>query len=200
MTGPVASPALWGAEPRMAIQRDFGFIGRLCLDFAQTGDMGWGRRYERLTSASELARWLTVCSLELDPMRVTTADLARGIRLRRAVWRIAQALLDDQEPRRADVRQLNGAARRSALVRALTSTGQSLHWHRPTATAALSAIAQDAVVLFGDPQQRARLRRCENSACRVIFYDDSRPGTRRWCASNRCGDRIRARAYRRRHA
>ena len=40
----------------VAIAKDFRFIGRLCLDFAQTGDMGWGTRYERLTSPSA-ARW-----------------------------------------------------------------------------------------------------------------------------------------------
>ena len=33
----------------MAIAKDFGFIGRLCLDFAQTGDMGYGSQFERLT-------------------------------------------------------------------------------------------------------------------------------------------------------
>ena len=85
-----------------------------------------------------------------------------------------------------------------SLVRALGSDGESIHWHHPTVAAALATIAQDAVALFGDPTQRARLRRCENSTCRVIFYDDSRPGSRRWCAPNRCGDRIRARAYRQR--
>ncbi|HEV2180160.1 MAG TPA: CGNR zinc finger domain-containing protein, partial [Gemmatimonadaceae bacterium] len=119
---------------------------------------------------------------------------------RGAIWRIAQALLDGEKPRSTDVRRLNTDARRGSLVRALAANCPSLHWHRPTAAAALATIAQDAVMLFGDPRQRARLRRCENSECRVVFYDDSRPGTRRWCASNRCGDRIRARAYRQRHA
>ena len=190
----------------MAVRKDFGFIGRLCLDFAQTGDMGWGSRYERLTSASELARWCSLCSLELERLRVSAADLARAIRLRGAIWRIAQAIIDGEMPRDADVRRLNRVARLPALSRALARTpqggGQSLsvRWHRPTVAAALATIAQDAVSLFGTPEQRTRLRRCENSECRVVFYDDSLPGTRRWCASSRCGDRLRARAYRLRHA
>jgi len=190
---------LRGRAASVAMRTDFGFIGRLCLDFAQTGDMGWGTRYERLISPTELARWFTLCSLELDRMRVTRADLARGIRLRGAIWRVAQALLNDEKPRSSDVLRLNREARTGALVRALAANELSVYWHRPTAAAALATIAQDAVMLFGDPRQRARLRRCENAECRVVFYDDSRPGTRRWCASNRCGDRIRARAYRRRH-
>jgi len=71
-----------------------------------------------------------------------------------------------------------------------------MHWRQPTAAAAFATIAQDAVLLFGDLAQRSRLRRCGHPRCRIIFYDDSRPGLRRWCASNRCGDRTRARMYR----
>ncbi|PYS62331.1 MAG: hypothetical protein DMF74_13655 [Acidobacteria bacterium] len=37
---------------------------------------------------------------------------------------------------------------------------------------------------------------CLKAKATATFYDDSRPGLRRWCASNRCGDRIRARMYR----
>jgi predicted RNA-binding Zn ribbon-like protein len=184
----------------MAKAKDFTFIGRLCLDFAQTGDMGWGARYERLTRPSELSRWLALSPLKAPAVHVTKVDLAHAIGLRTAIWGLSQALLNGDAPRAADVRQLNTEARRSALVRELTADGKALDWYRPNVTAALATIAQDAVMLFGDPQQRARLRRCENSECRVVFYDDSRPGSRRWCAPNRCGDRIRAREYRQRHA
>ena len=44
----------------MAIAKDFSFVGRLSLDFAQTGDMGYGARFERLTVPSELQRWLAL--------------------------------------------------------------------------------------------------------------------------------------------
>jgi predicted RNA-binding Zn ribbon-like protein len=184
----------------MARARDFSFIGRLCLDFAQTGDMGWGARYERLTSPSELGRWLALCRLHVAIASVTAADVTQAIGLRRAIWRVAQAVLAGDKPQVVDVRRLNIEARQSGLVRELTTDGTSMRWYRPNVAAALATIAQDAVTLFGDPQQRARLRHCENSACRVVFFDDSRPGARRWCAPNRCGDRIRAREYRRRHA
>ena len=186
-------------QTHMARARDFSFIGRLCLDFAQTGDMGWGTGYERLTSTAELGRWLTLCPLHVAVAPITDADLALAIGLRTAIWRVSQALLAGDEPRVADIRRLNIDARRPPLVRELAPDGTSLRWHRPNVAAALATIAQDAVLLFGDPQQRARLRRCENSGCRVVFFDDSRPGARRWCAANRCGDRMRAREYRRRH-
>jgi predicted RNA-binding Zn ribbon-like protein len=180
----------------VAIHKDFGFVGRLCLDFAQTGDMGWGAKYERLTSPSELQRWLSLSQLQLSRVRVSSEDLRQAKLLRGAIWRVAEAVVADRAPRRMDVRMINGSACQPNLVRELGSKAKSIRWHHPTAAAAFATIAQDAVLLFGDPVQRPRLRRCEHPRCRIIFFDDSRPGLRRWCASNRCGDRIRARAYR----
>ena len=184
----------------MARAKDFSFVGRLCLDFAQTGDMGWGAQYERLTGPSELGRWLTLCPLHVAVGSITVADLEQSIGLRKSIWRTCQALLAGDKPHVADVRRLNNEARRSGLARELTADGTSMRWYRPNVAAALATIAQDAVLLFGDSHQRMRLRRCESSSCRVVFFDDSRPGARRWCFPNRCGDRVRAREYRRRHA
>jgi predicted RNA-binding Zn ribbon-like protein len=182
----------------MAIAKDFGFLGRLCLDFAHTGDLGYGRRFERLTSTSELQRWLSLSPLALSQIRVEPADLLTAKRLRRAIWRIVVAIVDDKAPAAADVRVLNRLACQPGLVRALDANASSMHWRRPTLAAALATIAQDAIILFADPAQRKRIRRCRNSRCRVVFYDDSRPGRRLWCAPNRCGDRIRAQRYRER--
>jgi predicted RNA-binding Zn ribbon-like protein len=183
----------------MAIAKDFVLVGRLCLDFAHTGDMGYGSRFERLTNAGELQRWLSLSPLKLVKVRIGRGDLARAKALRGAIWRIVNAVLDRKTPHRRDVRLLNAAARAQVLVRTLDSTATSSRWYRPTAGAALAAIGRDVVLLLGDRKQRARVHRCENSRCRSVFYDDSRPGHRRWCAPNRCGDRIRARAYRARH-
>lgn len=184
----------------MAISPDFVFIGRLCLDLTLTGDMGYGRRFERLTSTGELQRWLSIGPLRLKAVRVTERDLRQAIALRGAVWRAVTAMVGKAQPPAADVQRINRVARQPGLVRQLDESAQGLHWHHPTAPAALATIAQDAVVLLGDAKERKRVRRCENPRCRTVFYDDSRPGLRRWCASNRCGDRIRAQAYRRRRA
>lgn len=184
----------------MAIAKDFRFLGRLCLDFAQTGDMGWGARYERLRSPLELGRWLSMSPLRLPKLRISEEDLALAKKLRRAVWRTASALVGRSEPKASDVRTINRWGRQPRLVHELARGAESVRWRRPTVQAALAMVAEDAIVLFGEPALRTRIRRCENpGGCRVIFYDDSRPGVRRWCAPNRCGDRIRARRYRQRH-
>jgi predicted RNA-binding Zn ribbon-like protein len=183
----------------MAIAKDFGFIGRLCLDFAHTGDMGYGTRFERLTTPAELGRWLQLSPLRLPRIRVSLQELKSARMLRSAIWRVVGTVVRRTVPAAGDVRLINRMARQPGLTRELELGAKSMCWHQPTAARALATIAQDAVMQLGDPTQHKRIRRCENSGCKVVFYDDSRPGLRRWCASNRCGDRVRARLYRKRH-
>ena len=182
----------------MAIAKDFIFFARLSLDFAHTGDMGYGSRFERFRTTAELRRWFSLSPLRLILARVRRADLARAKKLRGAIWRVASAVVERKLPDPRDVRVLNDFACEPGLVKELDRKARASRWLRPTAAAALATIAQDAVELFGNPLQRARMRRCGNPRCISIFYDDSRPGLRRWCVSNRCGDRIRAQTYRRR--
>ncbi|MEV7950884.1 CGNR zinc finger domain-containing protein [Streptomyces rubiginosohelvolus] len=40
-----------------------------------------------------------------------------------------------------------------------------------------------------------RVRRCEGPGCGWFFLDRSRSGTRRWCSSQDCGNRDRARRH-----
>src|ERR1044071_5212755 len=103
----------------MAIHSDFAFVGRLCLDFAQTGDMGWGTRYERLTSPSELGRWLKLCPLHVAIASITAADVGQASRLRKAIWQVSEAVLAGRKPGVADVRRLNIESRRAGVVREL---------------------------------------------------------------------------------
>jgi len=83
----------------MAIAKDFVFFGRLCLDFAHTGDMGYGSRFERLTSPGELQRWLSLCPVKLPKARIRLDDLHRAKALRGAIWRIANSALERRIPR-----------------------------------------------------------------------------------------------------
>lgn len=60
------------------------------------------------------------------------------------------------------------------------------------------AVARSAAELLttGDPQ---RLRKCANPSCRLMFYDVSKGGRRRWCSMQTCGARAKVRAFYRRH-
>jgi len=43
-----------------------------------------------------------------------------------------------------------------------------------------------------------RLKVCQNPGCERIFYDYSKNHSGRWCSMAKCGNRLNARAYRRR--
>ncbi|NUP00309.1 MAG: CGNR zinc finger domain-containing protein, partial [Nonomuraea sp.] len=48
--------------------------------------------------------------------------------------------------------------------------------------------------------RRWRIRECAGDNCPLVFVDTSRPGARRWCAMERCGNRHKLRALRARQA
>lgn len=176
--------------------------GRLCVDFAMTGP--WpgagprGERWEGLTESADLADWFRACRLGLGHLDVTSDDLTGALELRGAVWVITRAAVVDGPHQPNAVAVLNAYAADDPLVPQLGRGGH--RWLRPTAAAALSTIARDAVGLHGDRVQLERLRECASDDCPRAFYDTSRAGTRRWCDPVRCGDRQRARAYRRSRA
>src|SRR5262245_22329046 len=103
----------------MASAKDFVFFGRLCLDFARTGHMGFGSRFERLTSPGELQRWLSLSPVPLPKVQITPEDLRRAKALRGAIWRIANALLERTVPEPRDLRLLNAIACEPCLARRL---------------------------------------------------------------------------------
>jgi predicted RNA-binding Zn ribbon-like protein len=43
-----------------------------------------------------------------------------------------------------------------------------------------------------------RLKMCASEECKRVFFDRSKPGTRRWCQSTLCGNRQKTRTYRQR--
>ena len=172
--------------------------GRLSLDFTMTGPWpglgAFAQRWEGLHAPGDLADWFSACELRLGRIDVAPSDLSEALQLRDALWGLTRAHLERRPHPRQAVTTVNAYAAGSPLVPQLRSTGRS--WARPTAGQALATIARDAVELYADAAQLARLRECSSDDCRRPFFDTSRPGTRRWCDPVRCGDRQRARAYR----
>lgn len=46
--------------------------------------------------------------------------------------------------------------------------------------------------------QLHRLKMCGSPECRWVFFDRSKPANRRWCSSDKCGNREKTRSYRQR--
>ena len=76
--------------------------------------------------------------------------------------------------------------------------GTSVQWHgAETVERALAFVARDAVDLLTSAWAE-RIRICENPLCAGLFADLSRPGRRRWCAMNTCGNLAKKQALRHR--
>jgi predicted RNA-binding Zn ribbon-like protein len=168
--------------------------GRLCLDFVATVGERWRRCFERLLAEEDLARWMAETGMVQTAPAVSSSQLATGRVLREAINRLARPGLD---PESDDRDTLNRWAARASFAPQLTTEGK-LAWvaARPV-EAMFAAIARDAVDLLTGPLA-TRIRECSAPDCALLFVDASRPGRRRWCSTEACGNRTRTKAYRQR--
>ncbi|HEV7626426.1 MAG TPA: CGNR zinc finger domain-containing protein [Streptomyces sp.] len=171
--------------------------GALCLEFLTTGGPDDLARFEVLHNPEDLTDWLALSRLRLSPasVSVSSAELQAAHRLRDALWGLARETAHGRLPGERDVAEVNRAAAGPSLVPQIGDDGT--HSWQPSAAGgqALSAIARDAVGLFTG-RLAARVRECGAHDCFLIFVDASRPGQRRWCAMERCGNRHKVRALR----
>lgn len=167
-------------------------------------DLTWTLRFrnvnptELLITPSDLRSWTTSHGLQTSG-HLSSQDLEQFKELREAVFGALSRAVDDQLPSKSQRKVINEYAALSAYVPELASNGStSLKYDGSGVDAALSTVARDAIKLLG--LRDGRLRRCEGPECALIFYDESRPGTRRWCDTSRCGNRVNTHSYRRRRA
>ncbi|MDX1510605.1 MAG: CGNR zinc finger domain-containing protein [Nitriliruptorales bacterium] len=178
----------------------FHFLsGRPSLDLVATIGERWRRAFERLREPRDLARWAVEAGLVEEAPRVLRRDLERARRLRAAIARVVFAWVDGRTLPARDVAVVNEAAARPGLVEALAVTGEPVVPVRASIGAVLSTVARDAIglVTSGDPR---RVRECGADDCSLLFWDASRPGRRRWCSMEGCGNRAKTSRYRQRHA
>jgi predicted RNA-binding Zn ribbon-like protein len=170
--------------------------GALCLELLTTGGPGSLAGYEVLHDPAALRRWVAASRLpgELH-LSADDADVAAARALRNALWGMAAAAAHGDDPDPADVSVVNTAAAAPALAPRIGADGSRQWVPGATAGQLLSTVARDAVDLFTGPHAH-RVRECGSHDCRLIFVDTSRPGRRRWCAMERCGNRSMVRAHR----
>ncbi|MER5650734.1 CGNR zinc finger domain-containing protein [Streptosporangium sp. NPDC002524] len=190
-----------GMELTAPGKRSFRFdAGTLCLELLVTGGEGELAQWERLHTPGDLAAWIPHSRAGLgDLVQVSAGDLAATLRLRAALQRLASAAASGSRAfPAADLATLNEAAAAPPPVPVI---GPALErsWASPvTGAQFLSAVARDAVEVFGGPALD-RIRTCGGERCSLLFLDTSRPGARRWCSMDRCGNRHKLRTRRDRH-
>lgn len=178
---------------------DFRFrSGRLCLDFIATiGDRDH-LAFDRWRENGDLARWCVEAGLIGNVIDIAAPQMAAARRLRETLFRLVTAALAHDAPDPADLGLLNEAARRPPLIPRLTTIGRPSVWSAANPhDAILATIARDAIDLLSGTLLR-RVRKCADGHCSILFLDTSRPGKRRWCSMNGCGNKVKKAAYRRR--
>lgn len=163
--------------------------GRLCLDYLRTLRYGTA---EELPDDAALAAWAgqfgPFGTVAVPPHAAGRGEQAR--RLRESIRSLVDSALQGApgpDPARLAV---NAAAAAAPPAPALAPDGR-LRWRAQDPVAAvLSLVARDALDLVSSPLL-ARVRRCAGTDCGVLFVDTSRPGVRRWCSMNTCGNRAK---------
>ncbi|WP_211241773.1 CGNR zinc finger domain-containing protein [Patulibacter minatonensis] len=187
-------------DPRVLRREDLGAddarrfrTGADCLDLTHTGAEGRYAVFELLHAPEDVGRWLGL--LVRTPVAARDEDVAEVRGVRNAIGRVARAIAAGDAPAAADVARVNAAAAGAPMVEELVRPGVA---HRPPTTAgrALASLAREAVELFGGPLADGRIRVCGAEDCGLLFVDRSRPGRRRWCSMERCGNRAKTRGYR----
>jgi predicted RNA-binding Zn ribbon-like protein len=174
--------------------------GAVCLDFAHTGGEGRYAKFESLHEPADLGEWLAEPPLEaVMTAPLTARDLSAAKTLRQAIWDVAHARAADRPLPAGAVATINRAAAAAPLVPELTADGTTAGWVPPVrATQALSTLARELIELLSGPLA-GRIRECASDTCPMVFVDSSRPGARRWCSMERCGNRAKVASFRNRH-
>jgi len=184
--------------PRTADGAAFRFrAGRLSLDLCST--LLWRYRVpvEQLRTPGDLVRWLDEAGVRPVPAVVRDRDLRLARELRDAIYELAHDRIAGRPLSDRRLATLNAHAARPDPSPALGRDGTVASSAHAPVSAALSHLARDAIDVLSGPGD-GRLRECAAPDCAFLFVDTSRPGRRRWCAMDRCGNREHVREHRRR--
>ncbi|WP_435975481.1 CGNR zinc finger domain-containing protein [Streptomyces sp. Qhu_M48] len=171
--------------------------GALCLELLLTGGPGpVAARYEVLDRVAGLLDWVRRCRLApgLD-VTVTDAELAAVREVRDALWGLALARSRGAALGPGELAVVNTAAAGTPLAALVRADGTRAWAPGATGSGLLATLARDAVDLLTGPYAD-RVRVCGADDCSLLFADTSRPGRRRWCSMDRCGNRHKVRAHR----
>ena len=172
---------------------DFRFgLGHVTLDFLATLGGRAGNRIERLAAPPDLSRWIAEAGIA-DAPGASRELLEDARELREAIRRVLGCAREGGRPGASDLMLVNEWARSPVPAPQIGPGFARAAVGPDPVTGALARIARESVELVTGPEL-ARVRSC--AGCTLLFIDRSRPGTRRWCSMERCGNRDKTARYR----
>ena len=154
---------------------------------------------DELGSPPELGAWMSERGLSHPGAKITPAMLETAHQLRSAIRAFLECEPAARRSNKDMLQLLNWAARPFPLI-VEAHNGGDMNL-RPAHDDALAGLATIVAELHRGAASGAldRLKTCAAEECRRVFFDRSKPGSRRWCVSTLCGNRIKTRTYRQRH-
>jgi predicted RNA-binding Zn ribbon-like protein len=168
-------------------------------DFANSLDLrryrdrdGQHSAFDALGTPSQATDWLRAHGLWSSNQTLNEQDYHHALALRAA---LRDVVAIDPAMRNEDIgalRRLQAAVAPFPLTLGIRASPPMLEL-RP-----LQGVGKVVAQLFrlfelGDLD---RLKICASDDCQWIFYDRTKPANRRWCSSNRCGNRAKVKRYR----
>lgn len=174
--------------------------GHVALDLTNT--VSWrgdpDRRVDRLDLPGFFPGWLQAAGLgdpgddTTDTTDTTVMAVVPAVReLRELVYSVLVA----ERPATEDLTRF-GELLAAAHTHAVPSPTLPVRWTVPVTTAedVLTALVLRTDELFRSPDV-TRVGRCEGRGCQWLFLDTTRNHSRRWCRTDDCGNRERARRH-----
>jgi predicted RNA-binding Zn ribbon-like protein len=193
--------------------KNFYFVGNyLCLDFINTQVMEGGQPVDLLGDFNDLISWLAQAHVFDAPKAEeiigewagsSEAERVFGLALdfRADLRQMAERIIKGKAVSQSVIIQINDLLRHQfghAILKRVKGGFEKrlqadfkepiqLLW--PLAESACDLLCYAALSL---------IKKCENEACVLIFYDTTKNHSRRWCSMSACGNRMKAAAHYRR--
>lgn len=154
---------------------------------------------DELTSTLDLGAWMSERGLLKSGAKITPLIFETAIHLRSNLRAFLECDPNERQKNEAIHRSLNKVTQLFPLVvEVRDGDGMKL---RPARNDALGGLSHIVAELHSASASGAlnRLKMCAAEECRRVFFDRSKPGSRRWCLSTLCGNRMKTRTYRQRH-
>ena len=188
----------------------FYFVGNhLCLDLINTEIVQSGSRVDLLQGFDAFVSWLDHAHA-LDPgmakelmrnwSRTREADrtFARAVEFRAILRRMVQGIIGGKPVPQSIIAHINEWLRNQAGHAEITRVkgGFEKHFHAAFTEPVhlLWPVAESAgdLLAYGD---LSLIKKCENVACVLFFYDTTKNHSRRWCSMGACGNRMKVAAH-----
>lgn len=169
----------------------------LVRDFVNTRDFETG--IDRIETPDELATWFSEQGLVDDLVEPTDEEVTDTLAVREAIRELLLANNGVEANAGEASKTLEEAGRKAQLGVRFENGRPVLAPEGEGARGAIGRLVATVAELAPSDEWK-RLKTCRDEHCRVAFYDQSRNRSRAWCSMEVCGNREKARSFRKRHA